>query len=144
MQKLLIPIFAIIFVAITIESSAQTPQQIGLPAEPIKYTTPATGGNPESVCNFAGSFTLAQFIGNSNDRDLPELFLCAGDSFLLKHNGDAILNGDPNPATTPGIAYALYECRPQLPAIICRLSVWYPAPATSACGQLRSLSMVFT
>ena len=114
MQKLLIPIFAIIFVAITTESSAQTPQQISLPAEPIKYTTPATGGNPESVCNFAGSFTLAQFIGNSNDRDLPELFLCAGDSFLLKHNGDAVLNGDPNPATTPGIAYALYECPPTI------------------------------
>ncbi|MFM8487358.1 MAG: hypothetical protein ACKOCH_13575, partial [Bacteroidota bacterium] len=39
MQKLLIPIFAVIFVASAFESSAQTPQQIGLPAEPIKYTT---------------------------------------------------------------------------------------------------------
>ncbi|MFM8486900.1 MAG: hypothetical protein ACKOCH_11220, partial [Bacteroidota bacterium] len=42
------------------------------------------------------------------------MFLCAGDSFLLKHNGDAILSGDPVPATTPGIAYALYKCPPTI------------------------------
>ncbi|MBK6997504.1 MAG: hypothetical protein IPH31_22375 [Lewinellaceae bacterium] len=48
---------------------------------------------------FCWHFSLQQFLGASNDIDLPQIFLCANDEFLLRHNGDAILNGDPIPAT---------------------------------------------
>lgn len=64
------------------------------------------------TCNDAGTIEVGQFIGQSNDTDLDKIFLCFGDSILIKHHGDADLSGDPNPSTVPGIGYSFYVCPP--------------------------------
>lgn len=91
---------------------AQDAQNISVPPGPYKYPAHQVNASPDMMCNFAGTFSLQQFLGESNDTDLPQIFLCAGDSFLVRHNGDAILTGDPIPGTTPGVAYAYYACAP--------------------------------
>lgn len=74
---------------------------------------PPTHPNPENgLCNYAGTIEVAQFIGQSTDFDLDTIYLCLGDSILIKHLGDADLSGDPLPGTVPGIGYAFYDCPP--------------------------------
>lgn len=68
------------------------------------------GSNAEDPCS-AGTITVGQLIGQSNDVVLDTLFLCFGDSVLIQHNGDAVFD-DPIPGTPSGIAYAIYECPP--------------------------------
>jgi len=71
------------------------------------------------TCNgqqFAGTFSIGQITGQTNDVSLNRMFLCAGDRIQLRHDGNAIFNGDPDPSTTPGIGYAWYACPPD-PAI---------------------------
>ena len=50
--------------------------------------------------------------------DLPEtVYLCRGDRFTIDYeegSGSFGGEGDPNPATQPGIAYGLYACTPQV------------------------------
>jgi hypothetical protein len=89
-------------------ASAQNPVSI-----PVKTTE--TGQNQaENICNEAGTVEVAQFIGQSNDTDLYQIFLCFGDSILIDHQGDADLSGDPNTATLPGIGYVFYNCPPSI------------------------------
>lgn len=114
MQRLLIPLFVCLIIGIPSLLLAQIPQSISVPPGPYKYTPHQSNPTPDMVCNFAGNYSLVQFIGESNDTDLPQIFLCAGDSFLIRHNGDAILNGDPNMLTPAGVAYALYTCPPTI------------------------------
>lgn len=64
-------------------------------------------------CGSAGSWTPGQFIGQSTDIDPDTIFLCLGDSLLIDHNGDQVIV-DPNPATPPGISYAIYNCPPTI------------------------------
>ncbi len=52
--------------------------------------------------------------GQSNDTDLDTIYLCLGDTLPLTHNMDFSLDGDPNPATAPGIAYAFYDDIPTI------------------------------
>ena len=68
----------------------------------------------ENTCNFAGTLKVEQFIGQSSDTDLSTIYLCYGDSILIRHLGDADLSGDPIPATAPGIVYGFYICSPQV------------------------------
>ena len=114
MQKFLIPLFVCLSVGVPSLLLAQNPQSISIPPGPYHYLPHASNGAPDMQCNAAGTYTLSQFIGNSNDASLPQIFLCAGDSFLLRHNGDAVLTGDPQASTTPGVAYAFYTCPPQI------------------------------
>ncbi len=74
-----------------------------------KPATPA-----ESICNFAGTISLGQFIGQSNHAGPDTIFLCHADSILIQHNGDAILTGDPIPATPAGICFGFYTCPPTI------------------------------
>lgn len=68
---------------------------------------------PAQNCpNLAGNITIAGHSGQSNDTSPPGLFLCRGDSLFITHDGNANLSGDPDPATPPGIGYALYDCAP--------------------------------
>jgi CHU_C Type IX secretion signal domain/SprB repeat len=114
MKRFLIPLLVCAALGMPSVMQAQIPQSVSVPPGPVKYPTHQAPASPDMVCNAAGTYTQIQFIGNSNDTDLPQIFLCRGDSFLIRHNGDAILTGDPQPATTPGIAYAFYTCPPTI------------------------------
>lgn len=64
--------------------------------------------------NDAGTITFdfPNFAGQSNDFDPDTIYLCFGDTLPVLHNQDWTINGDPNPATPAGVAYAFYDCRP--------------------------------
>ena len=67
----------------------------------------------KSLCNnFAGTVTLGNVIGQSNDGPPGIIYLCLGDTLPVIHNGDYILSSDPNTATPAGIGYAFYDCAP--------------------------------
>ncbi|MEY3249804.1 MAG: hypothetical protein RL742_1847, partial [Bacteroidota bacterium] len=111
MYRLLILFLACLFF-LTGQIEAQVPQNITLP-QPVK---PAFApSNPDFPCNNAGTFTLGAFTGQSNDTDLDTIYLCFNDQIAIDHNGDAVLTGDPNPATPPGIGWAFFECPPSIP-----------------------------
>ena len=115
MYKLLIPLVAVLFGTATY-LHAQVPVSISI-AAPLKTHQAASGDAPELVCNnFAGTFVLGQTGVNtqSNDLTLDTLFLCFGDSIFVNHNGDAVLTGDPIPASTPGVGWAFYDCPPSV------------------------------
>ncbi len=112
MHKILIPLVAVLLGTATF-LHAQVPVPVSI--APAKTHAPTSGDAPEFVCNnFAGTFVLGQTGVNtqSNDLTLGTIFLCFGDSIFINHNGDAILTGDPDPATPPGIGWAFYECAP--------------------------------
>ncbi len=61
----------------------------------------------------AGTISLGQHIGQSNDVALNRSFLCLNDRLNFTHNGDQeVVDSDPNPATTPGVGYIWYTCAP--------------------------------
>ncbi len=95
-------------VIFSIQIAAQTPVFI-----PIKSTHSAQN-HQENTCNYAGTIDVGQFIGQSNDTDLDQIFLCFSDSIQINHLGDADLSGDPNAATQPGIGYVFYSCPPSI------------------------------
>jgi gliding motility-associated-like protein len=74
------------------------------------------GSSPNCLpsCNNAGTFSLGNFSGQSNDISLDTIFLCKGDSIRLLHHGDADLSGDPAPSTSPGLTFAFYQCHPTI------------------------------
>ncbi|MDO8367896.1 MAG: T9SS type A sorting domain-containing protein [Saprospiraceae bacterium] len=80
-------------------------------SKPLK-TSNTLQNQQDWSCNDAGTIEVGQFIGQSTDTDLYQIFLCFGDSIEIKHNGDADLSGDPNVATQPGIGYVFYNCPP--------------------------------
>ncbi len=63
-------------------------------------------------CNFAGTYAIGYFSGQSNDISPDTVYLCMGDTLLLDHDGNFDLSGDPNPATAPGVGWAFYQCLP--------------------------------
>ncbi len=87
----------------------QTPQNIQLDKSEI-------AGGEKAACpdQYAGTIQFANFIGQSNDTIPDTIYLCLNDAFDIIHNGDADLTGDPNPATTPGITYAWFDCPPTI------------------------------
>lgn len=105
MHKLLIPLLICLTATIV---HAQVPKSITVSSKP--NTSTPVSGSPDAVCS-AGTFTLTQFSGESNDIDLDTIFLCKGDSILIDHNGDEMFM-DPQPATPPGISYGFYRCPP--------------------------------
>ncbi len=104
-SNLLQPLLHLLFSSLAF---AQNPVSI-----PLKTAQPIQN-QADWLCNYAGTFEVGQFIGESNDTDLYTIFLCEGDSILFQHHGDADLSGDPIPATTPGIAYVFYGCSPSI------------------------------
>lgn len=111
MHKFLIPLFACLICTST-QLRAQVPQVISVPYPFSPTFTPS--GADAAACNFAGTYTLGQFIGQSNDTNLDTIYLCKGDSLFIQGNGDANLTGDPNAATQPGVAYIFYSCTPTI------------------------------
>ncbi|MBP6825444.1 MAG: gliding motility-associated C-terminal domain-containing protein [Saprospiraceae bacterium] len=111
MHKFLIPLIACLLCTSTL-LRAQVPTVISVPY-PFSPSSAPTGPDA-AACNFAGTFTPGQFIGQSNDTGLDTIFLCKGDSLFLQGNGDADLTGDPNAATQPGVAYIFYSCTPTI------------------------------
>ena len=100
-------LFLVLFLLLFGKLSAQIPQLIpGTTAKPAQLQ--------DATCNFAGTFELGTFIGQSNDHALDTIYLCFGDSIYIKHHGDADLSGDPIPSTPPGIVYAFYDCPPSI------------------------------
>lgn len=111
MHKFLIPLFTCFICTATL-LRAQVPQLISVPYPFNPNFTPS--GADALPCNFAGTFTVGQFIGQSNDTALDTIYLCEGDSIFIQGNGDADLSGDPNAATPPGVAYIFYNCAPTI------------------------------
>jgi hypothetical protein len=134
MHRLLIPLLACLFTCAPALLRAQVPHEIQyLPFDPNKVQHSST--NAEMPCGNAGTVTFGQFIGSSNDVAPAPIFLCFGDSLLVQHNGDADLNGDPNPATPPGIAYGFYTCAPtaQGPTLQDVIGSAFPPPNPDPC-----------
>jgi hypothetical protein len=101
-------LFLPLLFAFQVQLCAQQVQWLATPpVQSPKVVQPRDG-----TCNFAGTFSLGQFIGQSNDISLDTIFLCAGDSIYIQHNGDADLSGDPNPLTQPWIGWVFYDCPP--------------------------------
>lgn len=105
MHKLLIPLLICLTATFV---HAQVPRSISVKSKP-NISSPHSA-SADAACS-AGTFTLGQFIGQSNDHDLDTIYLCLGDSLLINHNGDEMFM-DPDPATPPGISYAFYNCPP--------------------------------
>lgn len=102
--RLLLPLL----LAFQIQLCAQQAQWLATtPVQSPKIVQPRDG-----TCNFAGTFSLGQFIGQSNDISLDTIFLCFGDSIYIHHNGDSDLSGDPVPSTPPWVGWVFYDCPP--------------------------------
>lgn len=111
MQKILIPLFACLLCMATL-LHAQVPETISALPSTVQGVKKLT---PDLACtNFAGTFQLGQFIGQSNDHGLNTIYLCYGDSIFIDHNGDQVLTGDPVPGTPAGIGWAFYSCPPTI------------------------------
>lgn len=113
MQKFLIPLVACL-ILMAAPLYAQVPESVSVPF-PVKPASKFKGNSsPDMVCNFAGTYQLGQFIGNSNDITLDTIYLCEGDSIFIDHDGNWNLAGDPIPATQAGVGWAFYECPPYI------------------------------
>ncbi|MEO6040055.1 MAG: cohesin domain-containing protein [Saprospiraceae bacterium] len=115
MHKLLIPLVAVLLGTATL-LHAQVPVSASI-AQPSNSGHVKQNDAPENACtNMAGTFVLGAAGVNtqSNDLTLDTLFLCFGDSIFINHNPDAILTGDPDPSTTPGVGWAFYDCTPSV------------------------------
>ncbi len=111
MHRLLIPLFACLFLSTPSLLRAQVPHEIHFPAYDQHKVLPAAP-HADMPCGSAGTVTFGQFNGYSNDVAPTPIFLCFGDSLQIQHNNDADLSGDPLPGTPAGIAYAFYKCMP--------------------------------
>ncbi|NBC08392.1 MAG: hypothetical protein GVY26_14455 [Bacteroidetes bacterium] len=107
MTRLFIPIAVFTLLATTL--GAQIPS-----FELHKSTAPVDGVEMRVPCadNDAGTISFGPFSGQSNDVSPDTIFLCFRDSLPVLHNGDFVLDGDPDPSTAPGVGYAFYDCRP--------------------------------
>jgi gliding motility-associated-like protein len=75
-------------------------------------------GTEKSACTSnAGTISFDGHTGQSNDVSLDTIYLCFGDRVNFVHDGNADLSGDPDPNTTPGIGYAIYDCLPTVGGI---------------------------
>ena len=85
---------------------------------PVKFTKSQATNVAEDILactgiQEAGTVSLGPFVGSSNDVDFDTMYLCFNDQILIDHDaGSESLAGDPNPATTPGVGYAFYDCPP--------------------------------
>ncbi|MGB0863533.1 MAG: gliding motility-associated C-terminal domain-containing protein [Saprospiraceae bacterium] len=62
------------------------------------------------VCNDAAGTTTPALGTTAASNNAS--FLCFGDSLLVTHDGNAVLTGDPAPATASGLGYVMYTCAP--------------------------------
>lgn len=108
MRKVLIPLLVCLFGSATV-LLAQVPRT-------VKTTAPLNSKDyitPEKACdNFAGTFQLGKFVGQSNDITLDTIYLCAKDSIFINHDGNARFPGDPVTTTAPGVVWGFYTCEP--------------------------------
>lgn len=108
MTRFIIPIAVFFTIAGTLKAQVPSFELAKSPSDPQQ-------GSPWRVpCaqNDAGTITFGTHSGQSNDVDPDTIYLCRGDTMAVLHNGDFVFNGDPNPATDPGIGYAFYDCVP--------------------------------
>lgn len=100
-------LFALLMIA-NLQMGAQTPRNITIRGEAgAMRVVPCTDNNAGTI-----TFDVGNFVGQSNDISLDTIYLCFGDTLPVLHNQNDTINGDPNAATPPGIAYAFYDCRP--------------------------------
>ena len=60
------------------------------------------------TCTDDAGTAMTGVLGSS----MNPAYLCAGDSLQVTHDGNADVQGDPNPATAPGLGYVMYTCQP--------------------------------
>lgn len=116
-------------------SQTPIPVQVDSPVKPVKPASPDA-----LPCNYAGTYNLGAFFGQSNDIDLDTIYLCFGDSIIIDHNGDGDVSNSPIPATPGGIAWAFYNCPPtisgdNLQAILTDPCLTKNPPPTSSTGM---------
>jgi len=102
MTRFIIPIAVFFTIAGTLKAQVPSFELAKSPSDPQQ-------GSPWRVpCaqNDAGTVSFGMHTGQSNDVDPDTIYLCRGDTMAVLHNGDFVFNGDPNPATEPGIGYA--------------------------------------
>jgi gliding motility-associated-like protein len=112
MLKYFVPFILFVFGFYQVSLGQGVPQNIQIIPPEDNLTVLAC---PPGQDNFAGTISLGNFIGQSNDTDLDTIYLCFGDMIDVIPNGDADLSGDPDGSTPPGIGYALYNCPPTIP-----------------------------
>lgn len=91
--------------------TAQTPTGVILEGAMGKASSSSL---QKAVCNNAGTATITNHVGSSNDVDRDTIYLCAGDQILVDHNEDFDLSGDPDTTTLAGITYAFYTGIPTI------------------------------
>ena len=107
----ILPILSAVFFLTSVSLIAQNPSF-------IRTVETASKNDVSRSCdNDAGTISLGNFQGQSNDINLDTMYLCFGDQIFIDHNGDFSLDGDPNPATQGGIGYAWYSCPPTISGI---------------------------
>jgi len=106
-HNILISLVSVLFLT-SLTLNAQNPSQI------ILDLTESNSTMQRSCDNDAGTISLGNFQGQSNDINLDTMYLCFGDRIFIDHNGDFSLDGDPDPATQGGIGYAWYSCPPSI------------------------------
>ncbi len=92
-------------------ANGQTPGTVRVNG-PINYTSSTLSSSTACApgqAPFAGTFTQALGLGSQS---MDIMYLCFGDTIFFDHAGDADFSGDPDPLTSPGIVYALYDCQP--------------------------------
>jgi hypothetical protein len=134
MRTLLI-LFPLLAAASLAYGQTPIPVQVDTPVKPVK-----PGSSDALPCNYAGTFNLGTFFGQSNDIDLDTIYLCFGDSIFIDHNGDGDVSNSPIPATLGGIAWAFYNCPPtvsgdNLQAILTDPCLTKNPPPTSSTGM---------
>ena len=104
-------------------TSFLTAQKIS-PVSLLQFQPPGSGAVTAACTNFAGTYSMGPFYGQSNHHDITDtVFLCLGDTLHLMHNKDYDLSGDPQPATPPGVGSAFYQCPPTTPGTTTYMSV---------------------
>ena len=90
-----------------------------------------------SCTDDAGTLTTSVSPGSNSTNPL---YLCFGDTLSLAHNGDQDVAGDPDPATTPGVQYALYTCLPTITGPTLNAILGDPCLITNSSGAVPQLA----
>ncbi|NJN78647.1 MAG: hypothetical protein HC803_10255, partial [Saprospiraceae bacterium] len=77
---------------------------------------------------------------SQGSESINPLYLCFGDTLNVAHNGDQNVAGDPNPATTPGLQYAIYTCLPTVTGPTLNAILGDPCLITDNTGSVPQLA----
>lgn len=100
-------LFLTFFVAASAQIFAQRPEKVVIPFR--NSNTPSLLRSVPLDCNNAGTASLANPSGQSNDFVGPTVYLCFGDRISVVHDGNFDFSEDGIPDNQQGIGYVFYD-----------------------------------